>query len=213
MVVDAVAQRFQPLDPHGDLFTDAAIQHQAKLFPEIQFGKVETEEDLRDCFRLRGDAAIRQGWLKPSDLADGLETDRYDRDATHVAAWKGKKIVATARLVFPAKGRLLPTESDFNILLRYQQQSLEVGRVAIAPEASDPEHRVLLGLLGEIWNQAEGRFLWIGANEAGVITLYRRLGAVPEYLTSYRPHGGTLRRAVRWDMHQFAPSYHKRAFA
>ena len=53
---------------------------------------------------------------------------------------------------------------------------------------------------------------WLGANSAGVIRTYRRLGAKHELLGASRQYHGEWRSPVVWSMHQFAPAYHALAF-
>lgn len=187
-----------------DQLTEAASLHQARI-PEIVLAPVTNADELRQVQLLRGQVGSNHD---PARAADTLDQDEYDQIALHVAGWRGRELVATGRLVFPEPDRSLPMEAGFDLHLSERESLVEVGRVVVAPAVSDSSHRVLLALLGELWLHARGRHLWVGANTAAVIRLYRSLGARPEVLGKERLYHGERRYPVQWNMEQFAPAFH-----
>ena len=51
----------------------------------------------------------------PEDYPGRLELDGRDDMAIHILGIDGDEAVATARLIFPEAGRLLPTEEAFEL--------------------------------------------------------------------------------------------------
>jgi hypothetical protein len=204
------AQRAIPgeIDAAGQL-DDGAQRHLERVAP-LAFRRLSTPDELDASYRLRGRIVLGKHWAE--ELPDGRDRDEYDRCAVHVGGWSGATLVATGRLVFPAKDRLLPTEAAFGVRFPDQDATVEIGRVIVDSAWSDAESTVLLALIGAMWRHAEGRLRWAGANSAGVIRTYRRLGARHDVLGTPREHHGEWRYPVVWKMEQFAPSFRALAF-
>ena len=96
-------------------------------------------------------------------MPDGLERDEYDDEhAAQIAGWDGSRLAATARVVFPVEGRPLPTEAAFGIVAEPAGRVADAGRLIVAPEHRDGEHRVLGGLSASIWIAMAARgFPWV----------------------------------------------------
>ena len=112
-------------------------------------------------------------------MPDGLERDEYDDEhAAQIAGWDGSHLAATARVVFPVEGRPLPTEAAFGIVAEPAGRVADAGRLIVAPEYRDGEHRVLGGLSASIWIAMAARgFPWVAvAISEPMIDFCRTLG-------------------------------------
>src|SRR5262245_21357653 len=89
------------------------VSHIAPIRIDIARSLAEREA----TFRLRYQVTLAQGWGQAEDFPDGLERDAYDDEALHLAAWDVSTLAGTARLVFPASDRPLPTESAFDLII------------------------------------------------------------------------------------------------
>jgi hypothetical protein len=81
----------------------------------IHFTVAQSEAERQAAYRLRYQTVIERGWLKPEDLPNGVEYDKYDDQAIQILGWDGEKAVATCRLILPAPGLRLPTEVAFDL--------------------------------------------------------------------------------------------------
>ncbi|HXJ64467.1 MAG TPA: GNAT family N-acyltransferase [Actinomycetota bacterium] len=145
----------------------------------VRFALARTPPELEAAFRLRYRAVVEQGWRTAPDMPDGLERDEYDDDhAAQIVGWDGPVAVATARVVPPVPGRLLPTEAAFGIVAEPVGQVADAGRLIVAPESRDGTHRVLGGLAAAIWTTMAGLgFRWVAvAMTEGMASLCSALG-------------------------------------
>jgi predicted GNAT family N-acyltransferase len=168
----------------------------------LSFGEIVSPIDLEAAFRLRFRAVVEQGWGEPTDFPDGLERDGYDAAALHLGGWEGGRLIATARLVFPAPGRLLPTEAAFDLRVEPKGRVVDFGRLVVEKAYRGASHRVLTGVLSAAWIaiRARGFFHFCAIDTAAMIRLYRRMGFVVEELASPRPYWGEDRYPVRFDL-------------
>jgi N-acyl-L-homoserine lactone synthetase len=145
----------------------------------VRFDLARAPDELEAVFRLRGRISVERGWRRPEELPDGLEMDEYDDEhAAQIAGWDGPRLAATARVVYPVAGRLLPTEAAFGILAEPAGRVVDAGRLIVAPEQRDDRHRVLGGLAASIWTAMVARgYRWAAvALSQPMVDLCRTLG-------------------------------------
>jgi N-acyl-L-homoserine lactone synthetase len=160
-----------------------------------------SEREREAAFRLRYDAIVERRWADAAAFPDHSERDEFDRDAVHVLAWLGGRAVGTARLVFPAGGRLLPTEAAFDLELEPRGAVVNLDRMTVARSHSDPAHRVYAALLGRSWLELRERGFseLCGIHTRGMIRLCRQLGLVMEVVGPPRRHWREKRFPIRFD--------------
>lgn len=168
----------------------------------LRLGEIERPGDLAAALRLRRAAVIEQGWGEETDFPTGMERDEFDDDAVHLGAWDGHRLVATARLVFPAQGRPLPTEETFGISVQPAGHVVDLGRLVVDRAYRGGNRGVLLAILGKSWLSILERGFehFCGVDAPGMIRLYRRLGFVVEELAPARDYWGEERFPVRFDL-------------
>jgi N-acyl amino acid synthase of PEP-CTERM/exosortase system len=67
---------------------------------EFKFKKVDSEELLRETYRIRYEVYCQEcGFLAPADYPDGLEIDKFDKTSVHFAAFADGNVIGTSRLV------------------------------------------------------------------------------------------------------------------
>ena len=163
----------------------------------VRFELAHTPEDLAAVFALRYRVSVEQGWLRPEDMPGGVERDEYDdQHAAQIAGWDRSTLAATARVVYPLAGRPLPTEAAFGITIEPIGGVVDAGRLIVAPDYRDGEHRVLGGLAAAIWRAMSARgFRWAAvAISDPMIDLCRTLGFDVGILGSSRRYWGEDRR-------------------
>jgi N-acyl-L-homoserine lactone synthetase len=146
---------------------------------QVRFGFARSPAELEAVFRLRYRISIEEGWRRPEDMPDGLERDEYDEEhVAQIAAWDGPRLAGTARVVYPSPDRPLPTEAAFGIVVPPRGRVVDAGRLIVAPEHRDGEHRILGGLAACIWNAMAARgFQWAAvAISQPMIEFTRALG-------------------------------------
>jgi N-acyl-L-homoserine lactone synthetase len=159
----------------------------------VRFDLARTPEELEAVFRLRYRISVDRGWIRPEDMPDGLERDEYDDEhAVQIAGWDGSALAATARVVYPVKGRPLPTETAFGLVAEPVRRVVDAGRLIVAPGYRDGEHRVLGGLAATIWLAMASRgFRWaVVAISQPMIELCRALGFDVQVLGPSRSYWG-----------------------
>lgn len=108
--------------------------------------------DLRQSYRLRYEVFCRQRRLiPPSDYADGLETDEYDRTSIHIGAFDMRgdlvgvmRLVRSAVVDLPMFRHCHPVDVDLPVLFD-PMELCEVSRLAVSaaqarqwiPESAD----------------------------------------------------------------------------
>ncbi|NPU86575.1 MAG: PEP-CTERM/exosortase system-associated acyltransferase [Syntrophaceae bacterium] len=71
---------------------------------EFKFKKVDSEELLKEIFRVRYEVYCEEcGYLPTSDYPDGLEIDEFDENSIHFAAFADDRVIGTSRLVMNSK--------------------------------------------------------------------------------------------------------------
>lgn len=155
------------------------------------------ERDL--AYRLRGDAAVQQGWCAGADLPDGLERDGYDAGALHVLGWDGRTPMSTGRIVLPPG---LPTERACGIVVEPAGRVVDVGRMCVAPSHQDLAHTAFVGLLCALYLQVRelGFTVACGMMSASARSLVRLLGLRLEALGPPRPYWNEQRAPVRFSL-------------
>jgi N-acyl-L-homoserine lactone synthetase len=149
--------------------------------------------------RMRYECVVEMGWGNPEDYPDGRERDEHDDGAIFIVCRDGTAIVGTLRLVLPREGRLLPIERDFGIRVESPGESVDAGRLVIAPGyRGGPGHPVLAGLFCRCWLEARklGYRRIVAATPSKIIDLYRRLGLRITVLGPPQAHWGEERAPI-----------------
>jgi N-acyl-L-homoserine lactone synthetase len=149
----------------------------ARVAP-VSFSLADTSAERETTFRLRAQAVLDHGWAQPEDVPIGIERDRFDDRATHIAGWDGARMVATARLVVPIPGDTLPTEEHFEIADLPTGSCANLDRMVVDQTCADPGHRIFLALAFQGWIEMrkQGFNAFLGVVTPGMLRLYRRLG-------------------------------------
>jgi N-acyl-L-homoserine lactone synthetase len=166
----------------------------------VRFDLARTPAELEAVFRLRYRVSVEEGWRRPEEMPDGLERDEYDdEDVAQIAAWDGSRLAGTARVVYPSGGKPLPTEAAFGLVVEPRGRVVDAGRLIVAPEHRDGEHRVLGGLAACIWTAMASRdFQWAAvAISQPMIEFSRALGFDVLTLGAPRPYWGEERFPAR----------------
>lgn len=134
--------------------------------------------DVHAAQRLRAEAALERGWVKPDQLVDGLERDPADATALHLLAVLDGQPVGTLRLILP--------QGDATVV--------ELGRL-VARTPTGPGGSVSRGLLGRAWQEVRARgYCRISASGTlGMIRLVKRMGFRVEIVGAPRRHFGADR--------------------
>jgi N-acyl-L-homoserine lactone synthetase len=167
----------------------------------VVYRVAQTPDEHSAIFRLRYLTVTGLEWASPADMPGGVERDRFDDRAVQIGGWYGAELAACARLVFPVRGRMLPTEEEFDVQAGPTGEVVDLGRGVVAPEYRDPEHRVLLGLFGSCWRVLEARRLYLvcAAAPGWLIDIYRSMGFQVEVLGPPRHHWGEERHPIQID--------------
>jgi N-acyl-L-homoserine lactone synthetase len=192
-----------------DLATlDGMAQALIERAAPIRFGIAQTPAEQEAVYRLRYQVVIAQGWGTPAEFPDEIERDADDERAVHLAGWDGAALAATARLIFPAPDRRLPTEEVFGVEAGPRGRVVNVDRLAIDAAHSDHRHRLMLRVLAHIWltARAGGCDTWVGIDSPGMIRLYRVLGFEGTVLAPPRRFWGEDRVPFRFDGAAAAPA-------
>ena len=64
----------------------------------LTFRLAQSTSERQASYRLRYQALIDRGAMKPDDFPDGLEYDSHHAQAIHIVAWNGETPVAAARI-------------------------------------------------------------------------------------------------------------------
>jgi N-acyl-L-homoserine lactone synthetase len=159
------------------------IDHLAKQALEalapLSFAVAGTPQEIDSVLRMRFACVIEMGWAQPEEYPDGRERDEYDDGAVFVVCHAAGAIIASARLVAPVLGELLPCEREFRIRVEPPGRPVEVGRV-IVPRVyrGGQSHLILAGLFARCWLVARelGYDRVVSTASAPLLELYRGLG-------------------------------------
>lgn len=178
----------------------------------LRFGEIVAPADLEAAFRLRFLAIVEQGWGLPSDFPEELERDQDDDDARQLGGWDGERLIATARLVFPAPGELLPTERAFELRVEPEGEVVDFGRLVVAQTHRGGSLRVLSAMLAQAWIVVRGHGFsrFCAADSPAMIRLYRRMGFDIEQLGPGRRYWREERYPVCFDLEASAPALAER---
>jgi N-acyl-L-homoserine lactone synthetase len=179
---------------HGDPLPSASERDRLDRLAEraldalapLSFATARTPLEIDTVFRMRYECVTELGWAKPEDFPDGRERDAYDGGATFIVGRDAGTIIASARLVPPVPGELLPAEREFQMRAPPPGRPAEVGRVVIPRRyRSGRSHLVLGGLFARSWLIARelGYDRVISTASAPLIDLYRGLGLTVAVLT------------------------------
>ena len=194
-----------------DSLAEFVVGHSAP----VRLDLARSESDREAVYRLRSQVVLALGWTGLEGSSDGIERDGCDDDAVHIVAWSGADLAATARLVFPREGLLLPTEAAFKIEVAPRGQVADWGRMAVAPKYQGPGHRVLWGLLAESWlvMRMHGYSQLCGILDSKMIGLYHRMGLEFEVLAPAQWYWNEERYSCRFDVAASAPGVAQHASA
>jgi N-acyl-L-homoserine lactone synthetase len=148
---------------------------------------------------MRFECVIEMGWSKPEDYPDGRERDSFDDGATLIVCRDAGAIIASARLVPPSAGELLPAEREFRMRVPPPGRPVEVGRVIILRQfRGDRSHLILAGLFARSWLLARelGYERVISTASTALIDLYRALGLTVSALAAPRLSWGERRAPI-----------------
>jgi N-acyl-L-homoserine lactone synthetase len=165
----------------------------------LSFEPARTTTDVDAVLRMRYECVVEMGWGRPEDFPDGRERDEHDDGAIFIVCREGTAIVGTLRLVPPSDGRPLPIERDFGIRVKPAGESLDAGRLVIAPGYRGGRgHPVLAGLFCRCWLEARklGYSRIVAAAPTKVIDLYRNLGLRITVLGPPQFHWGEERAPI-----------------
>jgi len=173
----------------------------------VEFRLASTDAERKMVYRLRYDTIVERGWLSPGDFADQQEIDEFDADAEQVLGYDGSQLAASARLVFPRPGRLLPTEAAFDVRAEPQGVFADMGRIIVLPAYTSMQHRIMAGLLAYAWGvvREHGFMRVLGTGTPGMIRLYQRLGFTITPLGPPRTFWGEERTPLHFDVLASAP--------
>jgi N-acyl-L-homoserine lactone synthetase len=160
-------------------------------------------EEIEAIYRLRYEVAVEEGWARSAEMPGGLERDSYDDDALHIAAWSNDELAAVQRLVFPAEGRLLPTEEAFDLTVEPKGSVLDVGRTTVAPaHRGDSTHLLLMTLQSRSWLEwrSRGFHTCLAVQTEPILRMYREMGVVFEVLAPAREYWNERRFPIRLDV-------------
>jgi N-acyl-L-homoserine lactone synthetase len=172
----------------------------------IQFDTARDDNERLAVYRLRYQVVIERGWAQPDTFPDGLERDSYDEAATHIVGWAGSgtqpSLAATARLVLPGEGVLLPTEAAFDLQVTPRGQVADMGRQIVARDYSSMRHKVFAALLAKTWLEMRARGYWLvcGDFSPTMMRLYRMLGFAVAPLGPAREFWGEERAPILVDI-------------
>jgi N-acyl-L-homoserine lactone synthetase len=188
---------------------DAVAAQGLIIAAPICFGVAQSLKEKEATFRLRYAVSIERGYARPEEMPGELEQDEYDDHAVHIVGWHGDRLATTARLVFPEPRIRLPTEAAFDVGIEPRGHVADMGRVIVAREFSETQHRILAGLMAFCWTQVRARgFVHVCAAFASSasIRLYRRMGFQITRLAPPRQYWGEERYPVRFDVLGSAPN-------
>jgi N-acyl-L-homoserine lactone synthetase len=168
----------------------------------IRLEVATTQAERESVYRLRYQVVVSRGWARPEDLPDGMEHDGFDERAIHILGLDRDSLVATARILLPAEGVLLPTEQAFELTIEPRGQVADMGRQIVSPAYSSPQHRLFTALLAKTWLEirAAGLSLICGDFSASMLRLYRMIGFQVTQLGPAREFWGEQRFPILVDV-------------
>ncbi len=117
----------------------------------VRFEVAQSTPAREAAFRLRYQALVDRGAIKPEEMPDGLERDDQDDRAIQVVGWDGNTAIATGRLVTPVPDQPLPTEQAFGLVIEPRGEVIDIGRYTVSRDYAQKEGRFFVGMLGFCW--------------------------------------------------------------
>ncbi len=131
---------------------DALASRALDALVPLSFTVARTPLEIDAVLHMRYECVTEMGWAKPEDYPDGRERDEHDDGATFIVAREDGSIIASARLVPPVPGELLPAEREFYAVAPPPGRPVEIGRVIIPRRyRSGRSHLLLAGLFARSW--------------------------------------------------------------
>jgi predicted GNAT family N-acyltransferase len=172
----------------------------------VRFDVASSADEQLQIFALRYATVVEEGWVSPAAYPDGLERDAFDNSAVHVAGWQDAELVATARLVLPQKGRKLPTELDFELIVQPEGEVVDIGRAIVARDYRARDHTLFGALLSRCWLEIRkrGYMNLCGAASGWRLERYRQFGLPLRTIGPPRQYWGEERYPVFLEGREFA---------
>jgi N-acyl-L-homoserine lactone synthetase len=153
----------------------------------LTFHKVETEEDLRETYRLRYQVYCQErGYESEKQCPQKCEVDEYDAYSVHFVAKKWGKAVGTVRLIlnnpigFPAERYC---KARINAYGMKKEKTVEISRFAISKERiralKCDRRKIIIGLFREVYQESKRIGLQRLLSRYGVI--FFRIGQPVDY--------------------------------
>lgn len=188
---------------------DALARKALDWVAPIRFGVAQTDSEREAVYRLRYEAVIEHGWMRPEDLPDGLERDSYDNHAVYIVGWDGDKLATSSRLILPDPSLVLPTEQIFDLRVEPRARVVDAGRFVVARQYSSIEHRVLAVLLAKTWlvmRECGYEKACAAFASNSMIRVYRHMGFQVSVLGPPRFYWGTQRFPILFDVADASPT-------
>jgi N-acyl-L-homoserine lactone synthetase len=154
----------------------------------LTFHRVETEEDLRETYRLRYQVYCRErGYESEKEHPQNYEVDEYDAYSIHFIAKKCGEAVGTVRLIlnnpigFPAEKYC---KASINAYGMKKEKTVEISRFAISKEKvralNCDRHKIIIGLFREVYQESKkiGISYFCAAMGGGLQRLLSRYGVI-----------------------------------
>lgn len=184
-----------------DLLESVARRFLSRVAP-VRFTVAASPAEKEAVYRLRFLVVTEQGWARPEDFPNGLETDACDEKALHLVGWDGEALAATARLVLPELGRRLPSEEAFDTTIEPRGRFADMGRIIVTEPYRDAQHRMLLALMAYAWLRAQehGSIDICGTFTPAMIKLSSLMGLVIIPVGPPRLYWGEKRFLIHTDL-------------
>ncbi len=168
----------------------------------VRFEVAQSTPAREAAFRLRYQALVDRGAIKPEEMPDGLERDDQDDRAIQVVGWDGNTAIATGRLVTPVPDQPLPTEQAFGLVIEPRGEVIDIGRYTVSRDYAQKEGRFFVGMLGFCWLEARARgyFRVCGTASPGMLRHYRRIGFIVTELAPPHSYYGEDRYPCWYDV-------------
>jgi predicted GNAT family N-acyltransferase len=192
----------------GELFDglDGLAQMLIARAAPARFDVASSTPEQQQIFALRYATVVEEGWVPDSAYPNGLERDAFDDSATHIAGWQDAELVATARLVFPETGRMLPTELEFELTVEPEGAVVDIGRAIVARAYRARDHTLFGALLSRCWLEIRkrGYVNLCGAASGWRLERYRQFGLPLRTIGPPRQYWGEERYPVFLEGREFA---------
>ncbi len=93
----------------------------------LSYQLVTSDRELQDAFEVR-----RQVFVEEQGISEDLELDDYDREALHMVVEHGKRVIGTARVLFPVASQA--KIERMAVLKHYRRQGVGSGIICFLNE-------------------------------------------------------------------------------